>query len=325
MKINIFENSEYVEIIEYEPINQAMFISAADLQTLDIPPINWIIPNFLPEGFTLLAGKPKVGKSLLALDAGLSVATGEKFLDLFETNQYSVMYISYEDPIGRLKERINILKENGPKNLVLSWRNFPRLNEGGLKLIEEKIAENSTIKLVIVDPLTLAFKKEKGRPGDIFKEQYELLSQLQKFAISHHLALLFTHHVRKLSSEHPIDSVLGTTGITAAPDSVMILEEKILRIFAKDMESRNYSVELNKDSLRWIIKSGSTVRLTPERQEIVDLFENDYNQEWSSGAIAHMTGKSLGSISNLLKKLAEAEILENVKYGKYKLNKKFHP
>jgi RecA-family ATPase len=41
-----------------------------------LPPIQWAIPEILPEGLTLLAGKPKLGKSWLALAMALAVASG---------------------------------------------------------------------------------------------------------------------------------------------------------------------------------------------------------------------------------------------------------
>jgi len=36
----------------------------------------WAVPDLVPEGLGLLAGKPKTGKSWLALDLGIAVAAG---------------------------------------------------------------------------------------------------------------------------------------------------------------------------------------------------------------------------------------------------------
>jgi hypothetical protein len=43
----------------------ASSIDAVDLLELDIPPMQWIVPDLLPEGTTVLAGPPKLGKSCL--------------------------------------------------------------------------------------------------------------------------------------------------------------------------------------------------------------------------------------------------------------------
>jgi RecA-family ATPase len=50
------------------------------LDSIEFPPLRYAIPELLPEGFTLLAGSPKVGKSWLVLDMLLSVAGAGKAL-----------------------------------------------------------------------------------------------------------------------------------------------------------------------------------------------------------------------------------------------------
>jgi hypothetical protein len=43
-------------------------ISAADLRLMTFEPVRYVVPRFVPEGVTLLVGRPKIGKSLLALE-----------------------------------------------------------------------------------------------------------------------------------------------------------------------------------------------------------------------------------------------------------------
>ena len=51
-------------------------LTAADLMAAELPEVRWIVPAILPEGVTILGGKPKMGKSWLALGLGVSVASG---------------------------------------------------------------------------------------------------------------------------------------------------------------------------------------------------------------------------------------------------------
>ncbi len=37
-------------------------------------PIRWIVPDYVPEGFSVLAGRQKLGKTWLAIDYGIAVA-----------------------------------------------------------------------------------------------------------------------------------------------------------------------------------------------------------------------------------------------------------
>ena len=43
--------------------------TAAELSEMELPPIKWAIPDILPEGATLMVGKPKTGKSFFALNS----------------------------------------------------------------------------------------------------------------------------------------------------------------------------------------------------------------------------------------------------------------
>ncbi len=83
------------------------FISAQDISNSNSSSLQWIVNGLLPEGVAILSGKPKSGKSMLALDIALAVSKGTKALDSFDTVASSVLYLPYDDNEGRLKERIH--------------------------------------------------------------------------------------------------------------------------------------------------------------------------------------------------------------------------
>ena len=51
-------------------------ITSKDLIKLPIEPLELTISDILPHGLFILAGSPKIGKSWLALDMCIAVATG---------------------------------------------------------------------------------------------------------------------------------------------------------------------------------------------------------------------------------------------------------
>ena len=53
-------------------------INAETLLGMDFAPLEYVIPGYVVEGLTVLAGKPKLGKSWWAYDASIAVATGGK-------------------------------------------------------------------------------------------------------------------------------------------------------------------------------------------------------------------------------------------------------
>ena len=75
----------------------AMIIaSAAELRGKSFPPIRFVAPPFIPEGCTILAGRPKIGKSWLMLAVGLDVAC----------EGGDVLYLALEDNERRLQTRM---------------------------------------------------------------------------------------------------------------------------------------------------------------------------------------------------------------------------
>ena len=52
-------------------------IDGETLMNIPLPPIRFTISTLLPQGLSILAGAPKVGKSWLALQICLAVAKGE--------------------------------------------------------------------------------------------------------------------------------------------------------------------------------------------------------------------------------------------------------
>ncbi len=42
---------------------ESRIFTAAEIVAEELPPVRWVVPDLLPEGVTLLAGKQKLGKS----------------------------------------------------------------------------------------------------------------------------------------------------------------------------------------------------------------------------------------------------------------------
>src|SRR4051812_45675913 len=95
--------------------------TAAELQRMDFPPINFVVPGYIVEGLTLLAGKPKFGKSWLVLHVGIAVSSGGYTLQrgdhsLAESRckEGDVLYCALEDNPRRLKRRVRKLLKSTP-------------------------------------------------------------------------------------------------------------------------------------------------------------------------------------------------------------------
>src|SRR3954468_7558824 len=65
--------------------------SAAELRRKEFPPIRYVVPGYIPDGCTLFAGRPKLGKSWFMLDVGLAVAAGHICLGETQCEQGDVL------------------------------------------------------------------------------------------------------------------------------------------------------------------------------------------------------------------------------------------
>ncbi|OQY16642.1 MAG: hypothetical protein B6I36_10035 [Desulfobacteraceae bacterium 4572_35.1] len=81
-------------------------ISADELKGKVFPPVKWAVDGVIPEGLTVLAGDPKAGKSLMAVDICNAIASGGEAFGKQACVQGDVVYISLEDPQRRVQDRI---------------------------------------------------------------------------------------------------------------------------------------------------------------------------------------------------------------------------
>jgi len=227
-------------------------ISPSELQDKPLPPIKWIAEGLIPEGLTLFCGKPKLGKSWAVLDLALAVADGSQFLGT-ECTQGSVVYLALEDNERRLQDRLRRIRPTGDwsPNLELAT-SASRLNEGGLEALSNWIATTRNPRLIVVDTLATVRPVKRSSDSD-YSADYGALRDLHALASEHRLAVVMVHHVRKADADDPFDTVSGTTGITGAPDAVLILTRRnegdgvILYGRGRDLPEFEHAVEFSKE------------------------------------------------------------------------------
>ena len=138
-------------------------IRASDLQAKAFEPLRYVLPGLIPEGASLLVGRPKLGKSWLALDLCIAIADERTTLGALQPATGDVLYLALEDGERRLQRRMATLLPNAngwPTRLTLATR-WKRANEGGLADIRDwcKWVEKPTA--VVIDTL----EKFRGLPG----------------------------------------------------------------------------------------------------------------------------------------------------------------
>lgn len=257
-------------------------ITAEELIQLDLEPLEPIVPQMLYPGVSLVAGAPKVGKSWYCIDLGISVANGNQFL-IFNTNKSDVLYLALEDSVYRLKERIKRVLGTGqqaPKSFHIAT-SCNRLDEGLLAELQNKLNENPKIKLIIIDTL----QKVRGtqqRAETWYSADYKEVGKLKKFADINKICILVVHHLRKQKDTDVFNQISGSTGLTGAADTMIVLNkmdnangEVMMSITGRDVDYTETVLKFNKSTFKWEIAGqvsdfeGYKQQLTYQKNPIV--------------------------------------------------------
>lgn len=302
-------------------------ITGADLAAKVFPPIKWAVPGLLPEGYGILGGRPKIGKSWLAYDLALAVASGGYAIG---SNEYPVdpgtaLYLALEDNQRRLQERQNKLLNGlaqGPDNLHLTT-DWKRLHEGGLDALAQWLEAYQDCRLVIIDTLARV-KPRLKRGADAYENDMEIGGQLQAIAHKYHVCLLAVHHTRKSKSETGdfIDELSGSTGITGAPDFVAQLsrgrreDTGILEITGKDIPEIELALKFE-NCLWTFLGNAQEYQISQTQSNILNCLKNS-GETLGPKEIAERTGIKEYYVKELLPKLLDAELIEKTGHGKYR-------
>ena len=189
------------------------FYDTAEL--LSLPPQQWLIYKVLPDcGLALLFGPPGEGKSFVALDWALCVATGEKWLGKHAVQQGHVLYIAAEGG-GGLKKRVVAWEQlhhrvKGLGNITWYLDSLNVLEEGVVEIFMSQLEDRFDVdvrvdrdsgelleeselnlRLVVVDTLSRNFG---GEDENMSGPMTTFIEKLDLFAKKHGALVLIVHH-----------------------------------------------------------------------------------------------------------------------------------
>src|SRR5665809_66542 len=95
-------------------------MTADELMALEFEPAKFVVPDLLCEGLSVFAGKPKLGKSWLALDWVLAISSGGDALGSIPCEAGDVLMLALEDNHRRLQARLQMLGAEPSKRLTIA-------------------------------------------------------------------------------------------------------------------------------------------------------------------------------------------------------------
>jgi RecA-family ATPase len=289
------------------------------------PDVDFTVEGILPEGLSILAGPPKIGKSWMALSVGLAIASGSDALGIFPVNQGEVLIAALEDNERRMKQRIETLlaaDQKPPQGLYIAHQ-LPPISSKLTETVESWLAEHPDTRLIVIDTLARIRRATSG--GNAYQKDADAIGQLQRLAAKHHISLMLVHHLRKSNpsldmGDDIFEEVSGTTGITGSADCIFVLQRKRtqadaeLSITGRDIEEQELALKFE-NGLWTVSGDASTYRSSPERVAILELLQE--RGPMAPKAVADALKKNHQTIKNLMWKMADKGDLRKVEGGRY--------
>lgn len=236
-------------------------VSAKWLMEQSFPPVEYVVPGLIPEGLSLLAAPPKIGKSWMVLGLGVACASGGVALGSLSVQKRPVLYLALEDGFRRLQTRLAALGvDEAPEILHLKATIQPRATLATINEFMDLYGEDRP--LVVLDTLGRAMPPVVANEPT-YQRDYRITAALKGSCDVHPgSSLIVVHHTRKADSADFLDAVSGTQGIAGAADTVMVLrrarEERsaVLSVTSRDAREGSYALNLREPG-RWVLDGAS--------------------------------------------------------------------
>ena len=200
---------------------------------------DFIVDNLMKsKGLYCLVARPKVGKSLLALQLANSIATGTTFLG-FRTSPSPVLYISTEMNSTQIIDRIDKMNLNfNDDNFVMIEQNPSerKLNLMDLQLQFQTFSNEYNGKFVIIDMFS-GIDLNNGYDLNNYQDMGQVvIPKFRELCKKYDFTIVLVHHVNKNNTS------LGSTAIDGSVDGKITLKQdsNLKNKIILNYESRDY-------------------------------------------------------------------------------------
>jgi hypothetical protein len=208
---------------------------AAQLAAPETSATQWLIEGlWSTEAVGIIGGEPKCGKSFLALDLAVAVASGAPCLRRFLTRQSgAVLLYAAEDAWHIVRQRlagIACAARVNFESLAIHVITVPTLR---LDRSEHQQALQATVahlqpKLLVLDPFVRLHAIDENAAGEVAP----LLAYLRSLQRHHHTAVALVHHARKgAAHERGGQALRGSSELHAWGDSNLYLRRHTQNLY----------------------------------------------------------------------------------------------
>lgn len=273
-------------------------------------PMKWVIKVLLPAGVGVLAGKANIGKSVMALNFAVAVASGADVLGGFGTTPGEVIYFALEDTERRIQTRVKTMAPDvntDVLNKITIVFSCPPMGEGGFQALEELVRKHPDVRLVIIDTLV---KFNQGRAGKV------AVKKIKDLANKYNFAVLLVHRALK---KEAVD--LPGSDVNLFLERKPLGRDAVLYVRGTGVEPKEITIRFDLPTFSWH-SLGDTweQQITKKQLSIVNYLKGEGR---CSGPkeIAENTSLTAPYVRKTLPKLIEKGLVVKVERGRYEFAK----
>lgn len=320
---------EGVDIMRYKPgvigkPPKARFTRTSTnvVMATEFEPIQWTIPGYVPEGFNVLAGRQKLGKTWLAIDWSIAVACGGTAMGTVPVEAGDVLYIDMENGPRRIQRRIQALYPDErvrPDLSHLEWvTDAPSLDNGFVDALDDWRRSVVKPRLVVIDVLQ-RIKPAGNANRNAYENDYSSWAPLQRWAMEQGIAVVGLHHTKKGGADDPLEALSGSNGLAAVADTTLVLDRTsngiTLYVRGRDVDEKESALAF--DAGFWTLQGDAAeVRRTDERTAILDALAGSATP-MSPTELADITGMVGPNVRQMLSRMVRSGEVKKVGYGRY--------
>lgn len=311
------------------------------------PEPRYAVQGIVSEGLNLLVGKPKLGKSWLALNLAITIAAGGVALGNVPVTAGPVLYLALEDRFRRVQSRSKMvlgglaMEASEGLHVAVDW---PRLDAGGLDYLcdwiegqgctEEDGKRMSAARLIIIDVWAKFRPIQNGSRASAYDVDYAHMTALKNVLDYYGTSALVLHHTRKAAAADAMDEVSGTAGIAGCADGVAVLTrarmqegaemEAELLVMPRDHEEQKLALVVDQKTWVWTSQGKTSDRAEGKvTGAVLRVMAANAGLTLSTRTIMDSLQAepkpSLSYLRNVLGRLTDGDKIERVRDGYYRL------